>query len=72
LDTSCQQPSLTEQEQRDLWQLRSRWLGVYHVALVDDVWRAKRYNDITKVITAGSADELADAIKRDYDSVVRP
>jgi hypothetical protein len=58
---------MSEQEQRDIWQLRSRWLGVYHVALVDDVWRAKRYNDVTKVITADTAGELGDAIQRDYD-----
>jgi hypothetical protein len=63
---------MTEQEQRDLWQLRSRWLGIYHVAFVDDVWRAKRYHDVTKVLTADSADELGYKIKADYASVVLP
>lgn len=72
METSCQQPTLTEQEQRELWQLRSRWLGVYRVALVDEVWRAKRYRDVMHVITADTADELADAIKRDYDAMVTP
>lgn len=72
MDTGCQEPTLSEQEQRDLRQLRSRWLGVYHVALVDDVWRAKRYSDVTRVLTADSADELADAIKRDYEAMVTP
>jgi hypothetical protein len=72
MDTSCQQPTLTEQERQALWQLRSRWLGIYHVALVDDVWRAKRYQDVTHVLTADSADELGDTIKRDYDAVTLP
>ncbi len=60
----------TEQEQSDLWQLRSRWLGIYHIAFVDDVWRAKRYSQVTRVLTADSADELGDAIKADYDAMV--
>jgi hypothetical protein len=62
---------MTEQEQRALWQLRSRWLGTYHVAFVDDVWRAKRFGEVTHVITADSADELGEQIKRDYDAVTR-
>lgn len=70
MQQGCQQPTLTEQEQRDLQRLRARWLGVYPVALVDDVWRAKRFNDVTSVITADSALELGDAIKRDYDAMV--
>jgi hypothetical protein len=61
---------MTEQERQALWQLRSRWLGIYHVALVDDVWRAKRYNDVTRVLTADSADELSNAIKGDYEAMV--
>ena len=61
---------MTEQEQSALWRLRSKWLGIYHVALVDDVWRAKRYNDVTRVLTADSADELGEAIKADYDAMV--
>ena len=63
---------MSEQEQRDLRLLRSRWLGVYHIALVDDVWRAKRYHNVSHVITADSADELADAITADYDQAMRP
>jgi hypothetical protein len=63
---------MSEQEQQALWRLRSRWLGIYHVALVDDIWRAKRYNQVTHVITADSADELGDMIKADYDAVMRP
>ena len=70
MDTGCQQPTLTEQEQRDLWQLRSRWLGIYHVALVDEVWRAKRYGDVRGVLTADSAEELGEAIKADYQAMV--
>ncbi len=61
---------MTEQEQSALRRLRSKWLGVYHVALVDAVWRAKRYHQVTHVITADSADELGEALKRDYDAMV--
>jgi len=63
---------MTEQEQSALWRLRSKWLGTYHVALVDDVWRAKRYGDVTHVLTADTAEELGDKIKADYASVMLP
>ena len=53
---------MSQEEQRDLWQLRTRWLNVFHIALVDGLWRAKRYNQVTHVITADSADELSDKL----------
>jgi hypothetical protein len=59
---------MTEQEKSDLWRLRTQRLGVYHVALVDDVWRAKRYNQVTHILTADTADELADKVQSDYES----
>ncbi len=73
MSTSCQrEPSMTEQEQSDIWRLRTRWLGVYHIALVDGVWRAKRYSQVTHVITADSADDLGAQIKADYDAEMLP
>ncbi len=73
MSPSCQpEPGMTEQEQSDLWRLRTRWLGTYHVALVDDVWRAKRHHNVTHVITADSAEELAGKIMADYDAAMLP
>jgi hypothetical protein len=60
---------MTEQEQQELWKLRTRWLGVYHVALVDEVWRAKRYHNVTRELTADSAKELDGQIRDDYASL---
>ena len=57
---------MTEQEYAELWQLRTRWLGVYHVALVHGVWRAKRYHYVADVLTANSVAKLAEQIQRDY------
>jgi hypothetical protein len=57
---------VTEQEQVELWRLRTKWLGVYHVALVDDIWRAKRYRDVTRVLTADTAAELDGQIQADH------
>ena len=57
---------MTEQEQTELWTLRTKWTGAYHIALVDDVWRAKRYRGVTHVLTADTADELGQQISADY------
>jgi hypothetical protein len=72
LDRGCQQPTLTEQERQALWQLRARWLALYRVAFVDQVWRANPYNDATRVLTADAAAELGDRIEADYASVILP
>jgi hypothetical protein len=71
-DRTDRPASMTQQEQSGLWQLRSRWLGIYHVALIDGVWRAKRYHDVTKVLTADSAGELGELIGQDYASAMLP
>jgi hypothetical protein len=37
---------MTEEDGRALWTLRSKWLGLYQVslvALVDGIWRARRF-----------------------------
>jgi hypothetical protein len=57
---------MTEQEKSELWKLRAAWLGAYQVSLVDGVWRAKRCDGVTDVLTADSADELAGQIRSDY------
>jgi hypothetical protein len=62
---------VTEQEMNELWRLRTKWLGVYHIALVDDVWRAKRYHDVTSVLTADTAEELGQQISTDCPTAGR-
>ena len=57
---------MTEQERAELWRLRMRWLGVYYVAVAGGVWHAKRYHDVTNVITAGTAAKLGEQIRHDY------
>jgi len=57
---------MTEEEYTELWQLRTRWLGVYHVALVHGVWRAKRYHDVADGLTAATVAKLAEQIRHDY------
>lgn len=57
---------MTEQEYAELWHLRARWLGVYHVALINGVWCAKRYHDVADGVTASTAAKLAEQIRHDY------
>jgi hypothetical protein len=57
---------MTDQEYAELWRLRMRWLGIYHVALAEGVWRAKRYRDATHVLTANTLAGLAEQIQHDY------
>ena len=57
---------MTEQEYAELWRLRMRWLGIYHVALAEGVWCAKRYHHMTHVLTANTLAGLAQQIEHDY------
>jgi hypothetical protein len=57
---------MIDQEYAELWRLRTRWLGVYHVALVHGVWSARRFRDVTRVLTANSVAKLAEQIQHDY------
>jgi hypothetical protein len=57
---------MTEEEAASLAELRAMWRNAYHVAFIDEVWRAKRFNDVTVVITADTAEELAGLIDADY------
>ncbi len=62
---------MTSEESSDLARMRTRWLGVYHVALIDGVWRAKRYHDVTTVLTADTAAELGELMTADYETLAR-
>jgi hypothetical protein len=60
----------TEQEQQDLWTLRTRWLGVYHFGFTDGAWRAYRFSEPHITFTADTADELDTQIALDYGKVI--
>jgi hypothetical protein len=64
--------AMTKEEAAALAELRVMWQGVYHVAFIDGVWRAKRFNDVTVVITADSAEDLAGLTESDYASWTPP
>jgi hypothetical protein len=57
---------MTEEESREVWELRTKWLNLYRIVLIDGVWKARRYTDATVVLTAGSANELDAEIENDY------
>jgi hypothetical protein len=59
------QAAMTKEEAAALDDLRRIWRGAYHVAFIDGIWRAKRYNDVTVVITAETAEELKAMIDAD-------
>jgi hypothetical protein len=58
--------AMTEEQQSDLWRLRTRWVGIYNLVFADDQWRARRYATSAAWITAGTAEELGEKIKADY------
>jgi hypothetical protein len=60
---------VTEQDQMDLWRLRTKWVGVYAVALAEGVWRARRYGATDAWLTADSAEGLGHQIDADYAAV---
>jgi hypothetical protein len=64
--------AMTKEEAAALAGLRAMWRYAYHVAFIDGVWRAKRFNDVTVVITADTAEELAGLIESDYASWTSP
>jgi hypothetical protein len=61
---------MTDEDKRDLWMIRSYWLGLYAVALSDGAWIAVRDADVTRVLTAGSASGLDELINLDYAEAV--
>jgi hypothetical protein len=64
--------AMTEEEAAALAGLRAMWRNAYHVAFIDGVWRAKRFNDVTVVITADTAEELKAIIDADYAAWMSP
>ena len=57
---------VTERKQSELCRLRTKWLGVYYIALADDVWNARRYHDLTTILTAHTAAGLEGEIQAGY------
>jgi hypothetical protein len=57
---------VTEQDQTDLWRLRTKWVGVYAVALAEGTWRARRYGDTAPWLIAATAEGLGHQIEADY------
>jgi hypothetical protein len=49
-----------------LYRLKLRWDGRYHVSLTEGTWRAIRDPDAQAVLTAATGDELAGLIEADY------
>jgi hypothetical protein len=49
-----------------LYELKLRWDGHYHVSLTDGTWRAIRDTDALAVVTADSGGELGALINADY------
>jgi len=49
-----------------LYGLKLRWDGHYHVSLTQGTWRAIRDTDALSVVTADSAEELSALIDADY------
>ena len=49
-----------------LYGLKLRWDGRYHVSLTEGTWRAIRDTGAFVVLTAATGDELAELIKADY------
>jgi hypothetical protein len=49
-----------------LYRLKLRWDGRYHVSLTDGTWRAIRDTGTFIVLTAATGEELAEMIGADY------
>jgi hypothetical protein len=49
-----------------LYDLKLRWDGQYHVSLTHGTWRAIRDTDALAVVTADGAEELRALIDADY------
>jgi hypothetical protein len=49
-----------------LYRLKLRWDGRYHVSLTEGTWRAIRDTDALAVLTAATGEELAGLLEADY------
>jgi hypothetical protein len=58
--------TISTAEAVQLYRLKLRWDGRYHVSLTDGTWRAIRDPDAQAVLTAATGDELAGQIEADY------
>jgi len=59
---------LTDLQQSDLFELALNWRGIFAFTVTDGVWIAIPAADRTCVLTAGSAVELQELVRRDYAS----
>jgi hypothetical protein len=58
--------SISTTDAVQLYDLKLRWDGRYHVSLTHGTWRAIRDTDALSVVTADSAKELSALIDADY------
>jgi hypothetical protein len=58
---------ITTAEAVQLYGLKIKWDGKYHVSLTHGIWRAIRDTDPLLVLTAASGEELAAKVEADSD-----
>jgi hypothetical protein len=58
--------SISTRDAVQLYDLKLRWDGRYHVSLTHGTWRAIRDTDALAVVTADSAEDLTAMIDADY------
>jgi hypothetical protein len=59
---------LTEEQQADLWRMRAKWVGIYSLIVIDEMWQARRYAQHAQWLTANSPQELEPLIQADYQA----
>lgn len=59
--------TLSTAEAVQLYRLKLRWEGSYHVSLTDGTWRAIRDTDPLTVLTAATGGDLAAKIEADCE-----
>ena len=57
---------LTREEEADLRDLSWHWDEAYSFRVTDGVWTATPFSDPAAILTAGSARELRELVRRDY------
>ncbi len=57
---------LSKAEQSDLLDMTWHWETAYRFEVIDGTWRAIPLSDPTGVLTAGTASELRELVRRDY------
>jgi hypothetical protein len=60
--------TISTAEVAQLYGLKLRWDGRYHVSLTEGTWRAIRDTDPLTVLTAATGSELAAKIEADWEA----